>query len=291
MIFLILSVSTIVANPFISTDEETQVIQPVRSGSVGPTKGLIDIQFGFREHMAEYLQRIKEEPGLKLFLSLGLAAFVYGLLHGAGPGHRKTIIFSLFIGRDAKAWEPLAAGFLAAGVHAGVSLILILVFDLIIKGAVVLTSTNQASIYLEGVTYMLLALFTLVLLIRRFSLGHAHNERTSSKGMYSMIIVSSLIPCPGATMLLLFSISLDILIPGIFGLICMSLGMGVVISLAGYLAYAGREGIFYRLKQDERTIARISVILEALTYLFIIIFSLYMAWPFIRSLVEKLLLT
>ena len=136
IIFLSLLILPISSNPFLSNDPQQENIDAVRTGTIGSSVGLNELQFDFREKMADYLQRFKTESGLILFLSLGLAAFVYGILHGAGPGHRKTIIFSIFIGRDAKIWEPLAAGFLAAGVHAGVSLFLILLFNLIIKSAV-----------------------------------------------------------------------------------------------------------------------------------------------------------
>ena len=278
------------SNPFLSDSgsaEEKKEVSPSRSGASETSRALTDIQFSFREKAASYLQAIRTDPGLKLYLSLGAAAFLYGLFHGAGPGHRKTIIFTLFLGKKARFWEPLAAGFLSAGVHAGVSLVLILILNFVIREISLMNTTNTAGIWLEGGTYILLVVLSLVLFIIRIFRGeHSHHSGKTGRSIYPMIFVASLIPCPGAIMLLLFAVSLGLLGPGILGLVFMSAGMGVVISAAGYLAYAGREGLFSRLKNNEAVFARISTILEAGAYLFIALFSLYMAWPFVLSILE-----
>jgi ABC-type nickel/cobalt efflux system permease component RcnA len=39
---------------------------------------------------------------------------------------------------------------------------------------------------------------------------------------------------------------------GILSVIAMSIGMGIVISLAGYLAVLGQKGVFYLLKNKAK---------------------------------------
>ncbi|MBI9103199.1 MAG: hypothetical protein JEY99_12355 [Spirochaetales bacterium] len=292
------------ANPFMGGGEPKDEVKPARAGSGGTSTILTEIQFGFREKAADYLNAMKSDPAPRLFLALGAAAFLYGLFHGAGPGHRKTIVFSLFLGRKARWWEPLAGGFLAAGVHAAVSLILILILNFIVRGVSLVNSSSRVSVYLEGGTYLLLTLLSLTLLVLSLIRGgHHHLRNNFEKGsgdalavdigggesirkIYPVILVSSLLPCPGASMILMFSISLGLLGAGIFAIVCMSIGMGVVISTAGYLAFAGREGLFSRLKDNEVWFDRISGLLENGAYIFIICFSLYMAWPFLSSFME-----
>ena len=282
------------ANPFMSGtpgsgETEKETVRPARTS--GRTSGVLtEIQFKFREKAADVLQLIKDKPTFKLFLSLGAAAFLYGMFHGAGPGHRKTIVFSLFLGKKTRWWEPLAGGFLSSGVHAGTSIVLILLYRFIIKGVSLVNSTSQASLYLEGGTLLLLALFALILLVVSLLRGgHHHSSRSlgeekAGRNVYSVILASSFIPCPGATMILIFSLTMDLLWSGIVAVICMSLGMGVVISAAGYLAYAGREGVFRRLTGNAALLNRISGLLEKGAYLFIFVFSLYLAWPFLVSI-------
>jgi ABC-type nickel/cobalt efflux system permease component RcnA len=95
-----------------------------------------------------------------------------------------------------------------------------------------------------------------------------------------------MVPCPGATMLLLFALYAGLPLLGAAGVIAMSLGMGVVISSAGYLAWFGREGLFSRLKSNERTIGIAADLLEMLSYTMVLGFSLYMAWPVMAALVH-----
>jgi len=80
---------------------------------------------------------------------------------------------------------------------------------------------------------------------------------------------------------------LDLTLLGIVAVIAMSAGMAVVISAAAYLAWFGREGLFKRLKARATSIQLLADALELGSYVFIILFSLYTAWPFLASLAER----
>jgi len=269
-------------NPFLGGEEEVPAVRPPAEGTSG---ALADLQFEFREKTANVMSTLRDNPTPSMFIAFAAAAFLYGLLHGAGPGHRKTIVFSLFLGRSSRWFDPAAAGFLAAGIHAGTAMALIGIFYVARRGLSVSMAADRAGVYMQGITFLVLAVCSLYLLVRTWMKrkhGYQHVGRPGGS-LYSMLAVSSLIPCPGATMLLLFALSLDVPLLGVLGVLCMSLGMGVVISAAGYLSYAGREVLFYRLKAGQETIRKISVGLEVVSYLFILLFSLYMAWPFITA--------
>lgn len=286
LLFLFLSFPVVAQNPFLGGGKDGG--GAVRPPSVAPSGRLSELQFRFSDRAAELLQHLREDPAPSLLAAFFAAAFLYGLIHGAGPGHRKTVVFSLFLGRRARWFEPAAAGFLSAGVHAGTSMVLILLFSLIAEDVSVGRSTNIAGVYFQGITFVALAVFALVLIILKWLPGRREHRHAAGagRGLYSMLVVSSLIPCPGATLLLLFSLSVGLPLLGIAGVISMSLGMGLIISVAGYLAYAGREGLFYRLKGRERTIRALTDGLETASYLFIFGLSLYMAWPFVTGLVS-----
>jgi ABC-type nickel/cobalt efflux system permease component RcnA len=68
----------------------------------------------------------------------------------------------------------------------------------------------------------------------------------------------------------------------------MSLGMSIPIIAAGYLAWFGRTGLFGALKKNERKAARIGAAVSLAGYSFLLAFSVYMAEPFIASLVRML---
>ncbi len=273
-------------NPFLSGGKEDSAVPTVRSpASGGP---LIDAQRGLRERTASALRAFREDRGAGPLLALLGSAFLYGVLHAAGPGHRKTVVFSLFLGRKASFWEPAAAGFLAAGVHAGAGVALVGALSAL-RGAVAgLGETERTGALLDGATFGLLALASLALaagkVIRLVSRRRAPETAPRRGGLYGIVALSSLVPCPGAMMLLLFALYADAAAIGVAAVAALSLGMGVVISLAGYLAYAGREGLFARLKSGRGILQTVSDGLELLSYVLILGFSLYMAIPFYRAL-------
>jgi ABC-type nickel/cobalt efflux system permease component RcnA len=75
---------------------------------------------------------------------------------------------------------------------------------------------------------------------------------------------------------------------GVLAVFAMSLGMSIPIIAAGYLAWFGRTGIFLGLRAREDRIARLSAGVEFAGYLLLLGFSLYMAQPFLLSLLRMI---
>lgn len=283
--FMLFAVPAAQANPFFS-EEEAPVPRVRTPTSQGP---LVEQQRGLRERSADAIRGFSEDPSGATLAALLGAALLYGVLHAAGPGHRKTVVFSLFLSRKAAPWEPLAAGFLAAGVHAGVGVAIVGALSVAYGAIASLGDADRVAASIDIATFgLLIALSAALAIGKAVSLaryrGRIHQRSVGGKGsLYGIIVVSSLVPCPGATMLLLFAIYAGLPWLGVSAVLAMSLGMGLVISAAGYLAYAGRERLFARLKTSERTIALVSEGLELLSYLVVLGFSLYMAWPAIAG--------
>lgn len=281
-------ISTLGANPFLSSENTIPAPPALRTPtSQGP---LVDTQRDLREHIAKTISAIARDPtGIALFTLLG-AAMLYGALHAAGPGHRKTVVFSLFIGRKASLWEPLAAGFLAAGVHAGSGMALVGALSLVYGAIAGLGDTEFSAGYIDAATFGLLILLSLVLVIvkiREMIRGTSHAQPGGKgRNLYRIVLISSLVPCPGATMILLFALYAGIPWLGVIAVISMSVGMGVVISAVAYLAYAGRQRVFEYFKTKEQSIGWISDAFELASYMILLGFSFYMAWPMIESVIS-----
>jgi ABC-type nickel/cobalt efflux system permease component RcnA len=275
------------ANPFYGSADDTFATPAAPSGG-GP--GLFTgFQLDLRDRLAQAFNRTSEGPGAVLAL-LGLT-FAYGILHAAGPGHRKTVVFSMFLGKKAKAWEPLAVGFLSAAVHAGSGAILILVLSLIRGAAASFGAADSIMVWMDGGSLLVLALLALVLIVlklRELLSGKHHHHGAAGKGRYGMIMIASLVPCPGTIMVLLFALYLDAMLLGVAAMAAIALGMGLVVSAAAYLAWFGREGLFNRLKTSERTMVRVSGFLELGSYSLILVFSLNAARPFLSSIFQGL---
>lgn len=253
---LFISVSGINADPFTGGKNSSSAPAAGRAPLIHLPAPLIDLQLEFREKAADILSELTDNRTSTTSLLFFIVVFIYGILHAAGPGHRKTVIFSLFLSRDSRLWQPAAAGFLSAALHAGSSILLVVIFKYIIKTVSVFTSTSQASFYMEGWTFILLVFFAAVLIILKIFEIHRGDSKSAEpgagKGIYWIIFISSIFPCPGATMILLFALSQGLFLTGILGVAAMSAGMGIVISAAGYLALSGRKKLFLFLKKRKK---------------------------------------
>lgn len=273
--------SILFANPFLGGADVGP--EPVRPPSRPASEKLIDRQLEFRESVADLFATWRDGGrSAQVLLPLMALSFLYGLFHAAGPGHRKTVIFSLFLGRRSRWWEPAAAGFLSGGLH-GVSAIFLVLLFKSLAGRIFLNRVDKSSIYLEGFTYLGLALLALALLILSFK---PHGEDRKNRGLYSTIAVSSAFPCPAAVLILTFSLTQGLLPLGIVSAGVLSLGMGLVVTAVGYLARTGRETLFLALKRRKGLLETLSHGAERGAYLFLILFSLWMAFPFLVGLIR-----
>lgn len=283
------------ANPFYSPPAEAAAPAPPAPAAKAVPAPLVALQLRFRESLAEAFGRATEseegaESGARraALAVLGIA-FVYGLAHAAGPGHRKTVVFSLFIGAKAKAWEPMAAGFLSALTHTASGGLVIGVLSLV-RGAVAsLTSAETALAWADGGSLLILALIAAALIVnklRHFSHAHDHGPSGAGRGRYAVVFLTSLVPCTGSIMVMLFALYLGSPLLGVAALLFIALGQGLVVSAAAYLAWFGRERFFNAIKRRERAVAAVSGGLELASYALILAFSLYTAWPFLGFLKE-----
>lgn len=288
LIFLSLN-SAVFANPLIHQKKIATISTPLFSNIMPQI--LIDIQNNLRNTITNIFKNIQIKGDPISYAILIFITFLYGILHAAGPGHRKTIVFSAFITKKSHFMEPAMVGLLVAALHTLTSLLLILALYFLLHGMHSGWLTNAGQIT-EIVSFLLLAVFVGVLLVIKIykifkKSSHHHNKSLfQGKGFYSSIIVSGIAPCPGITIVMIFAIYLSMVWQGILAALAMSLGMGFTISLAGYLAFFSKEAIFKTFKNKERHIEIISDTLEIGGLSFILFVSMYMLIPFFRLITK-----
>jgi len=281
LLFVFLTLS-LTANPFLG-DREGPV--PARQPGGNLPDRLIETQLEFRRAIGELFTRLsaEEEDNVGLTASLAGFAFLYGLIHVLGPGHRKTVVFSLFLVRKTGWGEPVLAGFLSALLHGFSAVGLVLAFKSL-SARLFLNRVNEGALYLEGFTYLLLALFALILFLHELlHLKSAAGDDPGEAGLYSTVAAASLFPCPAALMILTFSLTIERLSLGIIAVAALSVGMGVVVSASGLLARLGREALFHLIKEKGERLRLAGSLLELTAYLFLVLFSLWMALPFLDN--------
>ena len=281
---------TLAANPFMGAGtgaggRPNPQAAPVRTSPAD--QHLVARQASLRDALGNYFHSWNESGSRTLFWGILGVAFLYGILHALGPGHRKTVIFSLYLARRAPAWEPAMTGALLALLHAGAAIVLLLALRGV-SGAISGRADN-VTVYMEGFAYALLiavALYLVAQACRDLIRGKGHT--TGGAMSLGTILLTGAYPCPGAVLILVLSLTLDITGIGMLAVFAMSLGMSLPIIVAGYLAWFGRTGLFLALKGNETPLARISAIVELIGYSFLLAFAAYMAAPFIASLARML---
>ncbi|MGP1437967.1 MAG: nickel/cobalt transporter [Treponema sp.] len=285
--FFILFTTSLFANPFTGNKNSPS---PVRQGR--PNTQIVETQRFLHQHLADYINEWSQNTSYKGLLVILFFSFLYGIIHAIGPGHRKTVIFSFYITRKAHVLEPLLVAFILAFSHGGVALLLAFIFKGV-SGAMSV-NTNDASIYLEGISFIVLiflSLFSILHVIFDHILKqtcNCHNGLESSgKLKLSALLLTGLYPCPAALLVLVLTFALNIITIGVLAILTMSLGMCIPITISGYIAWLGRKSLFSKLK-NKKIAGHISIALELSGYVFLFCFSLYTAMPFILSLLAKL---
>ena len=278
-----------------STLQNTKEPVPVLTGPTNPE--LAEKQGTLREKIASFFKKWEKAQGpekSKILWGIILTSFLYGIIHAAGPGHRKTVVFSLYIARKSPWYEPLITGTILSMLHGGSAIAVMLIFKGI-SGSIS-ANTNSLTIYMEGFSYGLIIILALFMITKetidfiKSKLNHNETDtietkNTSTKKLIPFLL-SGIYPCPGAILILVLSFTLDILWAGITAVISMSLGMAVLIISVGYLAWFGRKTLFTTLKNKKSQVANITFITEIAGYAILLIFSIYVSLPFFISIIK-----
>ena len=253
-------------NPFLAPKQE-QAKATSLSGEnslFGPMLATIaQWQLTLRDRMAGFAKDIRHNPYGRSFWLFMLCAFLYGCAHSLGPGHGKVFAASYFLNRPG----PLRLGFLFGNltmfIHVLSAASLVLTAKFILEASTAKT-VDQYGATLQSVSYALLLCLGILLLTKTL-FDFFHSKHTDSpnhapqaadvKSLLPMALAAGLVPCPGAAMVLIFSISLGITAAGLWALACISLGMGLTISTISVLVLASRS-LALRLVSGRQKAAR-----------------------------------
>ena len=304
------------ANPFTGKKDTPA---PVRTEKTADF--LVNRQAQLHTKLGEAIYEWTQTHSVQAFWTIITLAFFYGIIHALGPGHRKTLVFSFYLTRQAPAWEPALTSLTLAGLHGITSLLLLLIFRNV-SGALS-AHTDSATIYLEGFSFILLMLLSAASILHllsgafpnrfprlRFSrrslapgqsckpaydtggYGSARSKnyrpqhRTAGNIQWSAFLLSGLYPCPAVLLVLVLVSTLDAAGIGIIAVIGISIGMAIPITAAAYLAWTGRQRLFKRIGKTQKYAKAAALVLALAAYSAIFIFSLIAALPFIKSFIR-----
>jgi len=252
-------------NPFTSSGKGAQA-----AASSPPATSLVaalaPVLRDLTDRLAELARRIRDERRGAPMLALAAIAFVYGIFHSLGPGHGKTVVSTFFLARDARVGQGLAAGYLIATVHAASVLAIVLSLYYAIRG-VFSASFENASRLIQIVSFGAIAAIGGAMLVMRIlgkehchhlGLGGHHDhegDKVGGRELLGIAVASGIVPCPGASAILLVSLSLGVVLAGLVAVVMISLGMGITVSFFAIAAILVKRGV---LKASESKPGRAS---------------------------------
>ncbi len=283
LFFLVAENAVLAGNPFLSKGkaEKTEAAEPRADAlaSPPPVQGLPAFlapvlrvtnawQKELKSELTAFARDMKTEPfGVSFFLFL-LLSFIYGVVHAIGPGHGKSVVMSYFLNRPGGLWRGFAMGHLITAVHVASGAAIILVMALILDSTRV-ADFEAMSPKMEAVSY------TLVILIGAYLAVHAaldlRRKRWTQKeepspgdwrGLLLTSVVTGLVPCPGAALILLFSVILDVLFQGLLAMFFLAMGMGLTTSGFALLAIGSRRTVLRAAQRNEKAFVAVYAVLS-----------------------------
>jgi nickel/cobalt transporter (NicO) family protein len=249
--------------------------------SFRPLIWILEKQRLLYERMADVSRRIKDgNRGRPLALLLGIA-FLYGLVHAAGPGHGKAFAASFVLAAKPGLKQSLLLGNTIALFHglSAATLVILLKTTLV---AFTGQSLEQVQNLTGIVSYSLISLIGLLLVSGVVKKMRNHGPEESRPdhpaNVWVMAATVGLVPCPGVVLVLLFSLSLDILWVGLLMALFQTAGMALTISLVTLLVAGGRRGGTSLFKRNEQMLHRVETGMELLASLCVFLLGLIFLW-------------
>ena len=173
-------------------------------------------------------------------LILGIA-FLYGLIHAAGPGHGKALVAFYFTTKSGKSdyKKAFKMGYMISVIHAISALIFTFGIFFILK-TMFRKNFNEFSSIAMQISAIMIILVGVYLFWEAYKSRKAIEKKVENTQKSEMAVAFSagVVPCPGVMTIVLFCIVLKQYFLGVLAAIFMSIGMGLTISLAGIFSIA-----------------------------------------------------
>ncbi len=196
-------------------------------------------QYDLNSYISTSIRSLNDENSLSTSaLILGIA-FVYGLIHAAGPGHGKALVALYFTSNQSDYKKAFKMGYMISNIHAISALIFTFGIFFILK-TMFRKNFNEFSDIAMLISALMIISVGLYLIYEAYS-GRKHKEKRvkkSSKSEVAVAFSAGVVPCPGVMTIVLFCIVLDQFTLGVLAAVAMSIGMGLTISFAGIFSIA-----------------------------------------------------
>jgi len=200
-------------------------------------KQLVTLQYQLNSYISTTIRSLNDDNLYETsFLILGIA-FLYGLIHAAGPGHGKALVALYFTSNKSNYKKAFKMGYMISVTHAISALIVTFGIFYILK-TMFRKNFNELSVISMQISAFMIICIGIYLIYEAYKnkkQKEVHLQK-SNKSEYLVAFSAGIVPCPGVMTIVLFCIVLKQYTLGILAAITMSIGMGLTISVAGILS-------------------------------------------------------
>ncbi len=257
-----------------------------------------------RDTTREMSQRMRDirdgETPMALLVGMGLA-FLYGVIHAAGPGHGKAVVVGYFLTRQARIGRGLLMGLQISVGHVISAIVIALVADLVFR---TVWGTAAAEIrWIQLASYALIALIGLYMIVetaRGGGLhshehctipghdhsgdshghshgGHGHGHEHRPQSWLSLGV--GIVPCTGAILVMLYALANGILFAGFVLVAAIAAGMALTMAGLGVLAIVARNAMTrWTAQRDEKAGGVLSGIFDYAGGVVITLIGTFLFW-------------
>jgi ABC-type nickel/cobalt efflux system permease component RcnA len=200
-----------------------------------------------RRQLTRQTAALQTDPWGRPLWHFLLLAGLYGIVHALGPGHGKAVAGSFFAGRQATMGQGCLLGFSFAFLH------VLSAAGLLLAGHGLARLAPGHETLMPRLSATLLVIMGLILAgrallsLRTASPAAPASQPTSPRDLWTVTLITGLVPCPGAALLLFFALNRHLLAAGLLGLLAMALGMGITVSAVAASAIAARSTLLRHL--------------------------------------------
>ncbi len=200
---------------------------------------LVGWQYELNSYISTTIRSLNDDSSITTSLLVISIAFIYGLIHAAGPGHGKALVALYFTSNKSDYKKAFKMGYMISIIHAISALIFTFGIFFIIK-TMFRKNFNEFSDIAMQISALMIVGVGIYIIYEAYS-KRKNREKRLKKSSKSEVVVAfsaGIVPCPGVMSIVLFCIILEQYTLGILSAIAMSIGMGLTISLAGIFSIA-----------------------------------------------------
>ncbi|MEA3513122.1 MAG: hypothetical protein U9R37_05930 [Campylobacterota bacterium] len=205
---------------------------------------LVMWQYDINRFISSNIRQIDDTNTILSSLIVIAIAFLYGVVHAAGPGHGKALVSFYFINNKEQNYkQAFKIGYMISAIHA-ISALSVTFGIYFILQKMFRQNFNEVSTISMTISSVLILLIGFYLLYKAIKDRNDKDIKFTNKDNKSQLAIAfsaGVIPCPGVMTIVLFCIMLKHFTLAILAAIAMSIGMGLTISLSGIVVVLFRK--------------------------------------------------